>query len=70
MAHQKMLNRPLIYTAVTRAKESVKLVGERRALGLSVKREDTAVRLTNLSAKIRKCIEEAPHEIRGLRTGS
>lgn len=70
LAHQIMLNRPLIYTAITRAKESVKLVGDRRALGMAVRKEDTAVRLTNLSQKICEIIKENPHEIRGLRSGS
>ena len=70
LAHHIILNRPLIYTAITRAKESVKLVGDRRALGMAVRKEDTAVRLTNLSQKICEIIKENPHEIRGLRSGS
>lgn len=70
MAHQIMLNRPLIYTAVTRAKQNIKLVGERRALGMSVKKEDTSMRLTNLSAKICECIRENQNEIRGLQSGT
>ena len=70
MAHHIMLSRPLIYTAVTRAKQNVKIVGERRALAIAIKKEDTAVRLTNLSAKICECMRENPNEIRGLRSGT
>ena len=37
-AHNRMLIRPLIYTAITRAKERVLIVGERRALCIAIKR--------------------------------
>ena len=37
-AHAVMLVRPLVYTAITRAKERVLIVGERRALCIAIKR--------------------------------
>lgn len=51
-AHAIMLVRPLIYTAITRAKQRVILVGERRALCIAVKRTDTEQRGTMLAARI------------------
>ena len=45
-AHAVMLTRPLIYTAITRGKEKVTIVGERRALCIAIKRTDTDQRGT------------------------
>ena len=53
-AHSIMLVRPLIYTAITRAKERVILVGERRALCIAIKRTDTEQRGTMLAARIQE----------------
>ncbi|MCM1305651.1 MAG: AAA family ATPase, partial [Butyrivibrio sp.] len=53
-AHYIMLNRPLIYTAVTRGKKKVILVGEKKALHMAVKRTETEKRGTNLAARIRE----------------
>lgn len=53
-AHYIMLNRPLIYTAVTRGKKKVILVGEKKALYMAVKRTETEKRGTNLAARIRE----------------
>lgn len=53
-AHYIMLNRSLIYTAVTRGKKKVILVGEKRALYMAIKRTDTEKRGTNLAARIRE----------------
>ena len=47
-----MLKRNLIYTAITRAKEKVILVGQRKALHMAVKKNDTAQRNTMLAARI------------------
>lgn len=58
-AHYIMLNRPLIYTAVTRGKKKVILVGEKRALYMAVKRTETEKRGTNLAARIREYMNEA-----------
>ena len=63
-AHAVMLVRPLIYTAITRAKERVIIVGERRALCIAIKRIDTERRGTKLAARIRSLA--AACDIRGL----
>ena len=55
-AHSVMLVRPLIYTAITRAKERVLIVGERRALCIAIKRTDTERRGTMLSTRIQEMI--------------
>lgn len=57
-AHSVMLVRPLIYTAVTRAKERVIIIGERRALCKAISREDTLRRGTMLAERIRKLQKE------------
>jgi exodeoxyribonuclease V alpha subunit len=49
-----MLQRNLLYTAVTRGKKLVILVGTKKALGMAVRRQDTARRYTAL----RKRLEE------------
>lgn len=51
-AHAVMLVRPLLYTAVTRAKQRVILVGERRAICIAIKRVDTEQRETMLAERI------------------
>ena len=49
-----MLVRPLVYTSITRAKERVIIVGERRALCIAIKRTDTEQRGTMLAARIQE----------------
>lgn len=53
-AHYIMLNRPLIYTAITRGKKKVILVGEKKALYMAVKRTETERRGTNLAVRIKE----------------
>ena len=53
--HYMMLQRNLLYTAVTRGKKLVVLVGTKKALGMAVRRQDTARRYTAL----RKRLQEA-----------
>lgn len=53
-AHNHMLTRPLIYTAITRGKERVIIVGERRALCIAIKRTDTEHRGTCLAHRLRE----------------
>jgi exodeoxyribonuclease V alpha subunit len=48
MQHYMMLQRNLLYTAITRGKRLVVLVGQRKALALAVQRQDTARRYTAL----------------------
>jgi exodeoxyribonuclease V alpha subunit len=47
-----MLQRNLLYTAVTRGKRLVVLVGSQRALRLAVRRQDTARRYTALRRRL------------------
>lgn len=53
-AHSVMLTRPLIYTAITRGKGRVIIVGERRALCIAIKKTDTEKRGTCLAKRILK----------------
>ena len=53
-AHSIMLTRPLIYTAITRGKERVTIVGEKRALCISIKRTDTEKRGTCLAKRLQE----------------
>lgn len=52
-AHKVMLNRQLIYTAITRGREKVILVGEQSAFQYSIDRVDTDVRCTGLAQRLR-----------------
>lgn len=55
-AHSIMLTRPLVYTAVTRGKEKVTIVGERRALCIAIKRTDTEKRGTCLAKRLQELL--------------
>jgi exodeoxyribonuclease V alpha subunit len=50
--HYMMLQRNLLYTAVTRGKKLVILVGTKKALGMAVRRQDTARRYTALRKRL------------------
>ena len=50
----RMLSRPLLYTAVTRAKEFVAIVGETKAINYAVRNNDTKNRNTRLYSLIGK----------------
>jgi exodeoxyribonuclease V alpha subunit len=51
--HYVMLQRNLLYTAVTRAKELVVLVGTRQAIGIAVRNSKITERHTALDARLR-----------------
>ena len=51
--HYVMLQRNLLYTAVTRGKRLVVLVGTRKALSLAVRNADVAARASGLAARLR-----------------
>ena len=53
-AHHIMLTRPLVYTAITRGKEKVIIVGERRALCIAIKKTDTEKRGTCLAHRLQE----------------
>lgn len=52
-AHYIMLTRPLLYTAITRGKERVIIVGERKALCMAISKVDTEKRGTCLAKRLR-----------------
>lgn len=52
--HYVMLKRPLIYTAITRAKERVNIVGQRKAICMAIKNTDDKKRGTLLCARIQE----------------
>ncbi|MBI2252847.1 MAG: ATP-binding domain-containing protein, partial [Armatimonadetes bacterium] len=54
-AHYIMLQRNLIYTAITRAKKIVILIGTKKALNIAVKNEKVAKRYTKLSQRLKEC---------------
>ena len=56
VAHFKMLTRPLIYTAITRGKNRVIIVGEKRALCIAINKTDTEKRGTCLAQRIKEII--------------
>lgn len=56
-AHSIMLTRPLIYTAITRGKNRVIIVGEKRALCIAIKRTDTEKRGTCLASRLQELIQ-------------
>ena len=49
-----MLPRNLLYTAVTRGKKLVVLVGTKKALGMAVRRQDTSRRYTALRKRLQE----------------
>lgn len=53
MTHYAMLERNLLYTAVTRGKKLVVLVGDRRAVAIAAKRSSAGRRITRLEGLLR-----------------
>ncbi|HEX2527295.1 MAG TPA: ATP-dependent RecD-like DNA helicase [Geminicoccus sp.] len=58
--HGRMLRRDLLYTAVTRARRLVVLLGEPEAIGRAVENADTRHRQTGLIARIEEAFQEYP----------
>jgi len=54
--HFVMLQRNLLYTAVTRARKLVVLVGTRKALGIAVRNADVALRCSRLGVRLRDAL--------------
>jgi len=52
--HYMMLQRNLLYTAVTRGRKLVVLVGTKKALGMAIRRADTRQRFTALRRRIQE----------------
>ena len=55
-SHYVMLNRNLLYTAVTRAKKVVVILGESKAVSYAVRNNDSHKRNTTLAERIRERI--------------
>ena len=51
-SHSRMLTRPLLYTAITRARSSCVLVGDRAALDAAVRRDEGGARHSGLAARL------------------
>jgi exodeoxyribonuclease V alpha subunit len=52
-SHARMLTRPLVYTAITRARRSCVLVGDPAALAVAVRRDDSGARHSALAERLR-----------------
>ena len=52
--HYVMLQRNLLYTAITRAKELVVIVGTKRALGIALRNDVVSERYTSLADRVRR----------------
>jgi exodeoxyribonuclease V alpha subunit len=52
-SHSRMLTRPLLYTAITRARSTCVLVGEPQVLRRGVERDDSGSRYTSLAERLR-----------------
>ncbi len=61
--HYVMLQRNLLYTAITRGKRLVVLVGTRKALALAVRNADVAARASGLAARLRADYHQMPTRV-------
>jgi exodeoxyribonuclease V alpha subunit len=52
-SHARMLTRPLVYTAITRARRACVLIGDPGALAMAVRRDDGGGRHSGLAARLR-----------------
>jgi exodeoxyribonuclease V alpha subunit len=52
-SHSRMLNRPLLYTAITRARNSCVLIGDQAVLDSAVRRDDSGGRHSGLAERLR-----------------
>ncbi|MCO7175630.1 ATP-dependent RecD-like DNA helicase [Sporolactobacillus kofuensis] len=59
--YHRMLKRNLIYTAVTRSKDSLVLCGDQEAFDQAVNRNDVDQRNSRLSSKIRERLQQSGH---------
>jgi exodeoxyribonuclease V alpha subunit len=63
MQHYMLLERNLLYTAVTRGKKLVVVIGQKNALAMAVKRIGSMKRLTNLQHRLRTLERDEPDGI-------
>jgi exodeoxyribonuclease V alpha subunit len=59
MQHYMMLQRNLVYTAVTRARKLVVIVGDKKAIGMAVRNDHIAFRNTKLKERLQAPLSEA-----------
>jgi exodeoxyribonuclease V alpha subunit len=52
-SHSRMLNRPLLYTAITRARNSCVVIGDQAVLAGAVRRDDSGGRHSGLAERLR-----------------
>ena len=52
MQHYTLLERNLLYTAVTRGRKLVVIIAEPKALGIAVKRRESSKRITRLRERL------------------
>jgi exodeoxyribonuclease V alpha subunit len=57
--HFVMLKRNLLYTAITRGRHLVVIVGTRRALTTAVRNSETVTRFTGLTRRLEKAVRSA-----------
>ena len=55
--HFKMLKRNLLYTAITRGRDLICVVGSKRAVELAIRNNDVKERRTNLATRIREAFQ-------------
>ena len=65
--HYMMLQRNLLYTAITRAKELVVIVGTKEALGIAIRNNKAVERNSHLVSRIRGALGQ-PGEAFGFKT--
>jgi len=63
MQHYMLLERNLLYTAVTRGRKLVVIIGQMKALAMAVKRTGSMKRLTNLQHRLQTIVEDKPNVI-------
>ncbi len=63
MQHYMLLERNLLYTAVTRGKKLVVVIGQTKALAMAVKRLGSVKRLTNLQHRLQLITRDQEHGI-------
>jgi exodeoxyribonuclease V alpha subunit len=52
-SHQRMLSRPLVYTAITRARRACVMIGQQAALATAIGRDDSGARFSGLAERLR-----------------
>ena len=60
--HFKLLHRNLLYTAVTRGKKQVYLVGTKQAIGMAVQNDQVQKRYTGLESAIKEVASTYQHK--------